>query len=101
MKGIQQISSLRNLKSVHSVGIRSIPKAQRSSYLELYVLRREKDRLEKEIVALAKRKAAADRQLGCITKHIEELQREAHEDQKTKSLRSAPIKVQKSMAISY
>ena len=48
MRGLQQISSLRNIKSIHSVGARSIPKVQRSSYLELYMLRREKDRLEKE-----------------------------------------------------
>ena len=101
MKGMQQISSLRNLKDIHSVGIRSIPKAQRSSYLELYVLRREKDRLEKEIVALKKRKAAADRQLGSITKHIERLQSGAHEDQKTKGPRGTPMRRPKSMAISY
>jgi hypothetical protein len=101
MKGIQQISSLKNLKSIHSVGIRSIPKVQRSSDLELYILRREKDRLEKEIVALTKRKAVADRHLGSITKHIEELQREAHGGPKTKRRRDAPIRVQKSMVISY
>jgi hypothetical protein len=101
MKGIQQILGLRNLKSVHSVGIRSIPKAQRSSYLELYVLRREKDRLEKEILALTKRKAAADQNLGSIIKQIERLQSEAHEGQKTKGPRGAPMRHPKSMAINY
>ena len=75
MKGLQQISGLRNLKSIHSVGLRSIPKIQRSSDLELYILRREKDRLEKETVALTKRKDVADRQLSAITKHIERLQK--------------------------
>jgi len=101
MKGLQQISGLRNLKSIHSVGLRSIPKIQRSSGLELYLLRREKDRLEKEAVALTKRKDVADRQLSAITKHIETLQKEAHEGQKTKSPKSAPMRHPKSMAISY
>jgi len=69
--------------------------------LEQYVLRREKDRLEKEIVALTKRKAAAERQFGCIAKQIERLQKEAQEGQKTKSPKSAPMRHPKSMAISY
>jgi len=101
MKGIQQISSLRNLRDIHSVGIRSIPKAQRSSYLEQYVLRREKDRLEKEIVALTKRKAAAERKFGCIEKQIERLQKEAREGQKTKSPKNAPLRHPKAIAINY
>jgi hypothetical protein len=101
MKGMQQISGLRNLRDIHSIGIRSIPKAQRSSYLEQYVLRREKERMEKEIVALTKRKAAAERQFGCILKQIEKLQKEAHEGQQTKSPKSAPMRHAKSMAISY
>ncbi len=63
MRGIQQMPGLKDIKSIHSIGARSIPKVQRSSYLELYILRREKDRLEKEVFALGKRKTAADRQL--------------------------------------
>jgi peptidoglycan hydrolase CwlO-like protein len=69
--------------------------------LEQYVLRREKDRLEKEIVALTKRKAAAERQFDCITKQIERLQKEAHEEQKTRSPKNTPMKHPKSMAINY
>ena len=57
MRGIQQMPCLRNIKSIQSIGARSIPKVQRStSYLELYMLRRKKDRLEKEIFALDKKK---------------------------------------------
>lgn len=57
--------------------------------------------MEKETVALTKRKDVADRQLSAITKHIERLQKEAHEGQKTKSPKSAPMRHPKSMAISY
>jgi len=101
MRGIQQISSLGNIKSIHSVGARSIPKVQRSSYLELYILRREKDRLEKEVFALDKKKTAADRQLNSIVKRIQRLQKETHEEQKIKTYRGISARPLKTMAIHY
>jgi peptidoglycan hydrolase CwlO-like protein len=101
MRGIQQVLGVREIKSIHSVGARSIPKVQRSSYLELYMLRREKDRLEKEIFALDKRRDTANRQLNSINKRIEKLQKEVHEEQKIKTYRSVPTRPLKTMAIKY
>jgi hypothetical protein len=101
MRGIQQISSLRNIKSIRSVGARSIPKVQRSSYLDLYILRREKDRLEKEAFALDKRKTAADKQLNSIAKRIERLQKETQDDHKVKTYRGISARPLKTMAIKY
>lgn len=101
MKGTLQIPGSRDIKSIHSVGARSIPKVQRSSYLELYMLRREKDRLEKEIFALDKRRNTANRQLDSINKRIEKLQKETHEEQKIKTYRSVPTRPLKTMAINY
>jgi chromosome segregation ATPase len=101
MRGIQQMPGVRDIKSIHSVGARSIPKVQRSSYLELYMLRREKDRLEKEIFALDKRRNAANRQLNSINNRIEKLQKEIHEEQKIKTYRSVPTRPLKTMAINY
>jgi len=101
MRGMHQISSLGNIKSIHSIGARSIPKVQRSSYLELYILRREKDRLEKEIFALGKRKTDADRQLNSIVKRIEKLPKETHEEQKVKTYRGISARPLKKMAINY
>jgi hypothetical protein len=101
MRGIQQMPGLKDIKSIRSVGARSIPKVQRSTYLELYVLRREKDRLEKEIFALDKRKTSADRQLDSIAKRIEKLQKETHEEQKIKTYRGISAKPLKKMAINY
>ena len=40
------------IRSIHTVGIKSVPKTQRSKYLELYVLGSEKSRLVKEMLAL-------------------------------------------------
>ena len=101
MRGIQQILSLRDIKSIHSVGARSIPKVQRSGYLDLYVLNREKDRLEKEIFALEKRRTAADRELNSIAKRIQRLQKESHEEKKIKTNRDVSVRSLKKMAIHY
>jgi len=101
MKGIQQVISGRDIKSIHSVGARSIPKAQRSAYLELYMHRREKDRLEKEIFALDKRRNTAKRLLDSINKRIEKLQTETHEEQKIKTYRNIPTKPLKTLSIQY
>jgi hypothetical protein len=101
MRGIQQISSLRNIKSIRSVGARSIPKVQRSGYLDLYILKREKDRLGKEIFVLEQRRTAADRELNSIAKRIEKLQKETHEEQKIKTYRDVSARSLKKMAIHY
>jgi len=101
MKGILQMPGIRDIRSIHSVGARSIPKIQRSSYLELYMFRREKDRLEKEIYVLDKRRSAAKRQLDSINQRIEKLQKEVYEEQKIKTYRGIPTRPLKTMAINY
>jgi len=101
MKRTLQLPSIRDIKSIHSIGARSIPKVQRSSYLELYMLRREKDRLERELFALDKRRDAANRQLDGINKRIEKLQKEVQEEQKIKTYRGVPSRPLKTMAINY
>ncbi|MFH1519620.1 MAG: hypothetical protein ABIE75_03510 [Candidatus Omnitrophota bacterium] len=101
MKGILHVTGVREIKSIHSINARSIPKAQRSAYLELYMFRREKDRLEKEIFVLDKRRNTAKRLLGSINKRIEKLQTETHEKQKIKTHRNVPTKPLKTMSIQY
>jgi hypothetical protein len=81
MRGRMRITGSGDIKNIHSVGIRSIPKIQRSSYLELFGLKKEKDRLGKEIFALDKRKHSVDRQLSSINRRIEILQKETLEEQ--------------------
>lgn len=101
MKGILNIPGLGNIKSIHSAGARSIPKAQRSSYLELYMLRREKDRLEKEIFVLDKRTSTTKRQLDSVNKRIQNLQKETHKKLQIKTYRGVPTKPLKTMPIKY
>jgi len=101
MKGLQQIPCLRSIKSIHSIGARSIPKVQRSSYLELYVLRREKERLEKEILMLDKRRNASSKFLDSVNARIEKLLEETGRDQRVKSPRNAPARSPKKFVIHY
>jgi len=101
MKGIQQVTGVREIRSMHSAGARSIPKVQRSAYLDLYMHRREKDRLEKEIFVLDKRRNAAKRHLDSTSKRLEKLQTETHEVQKVKTYRNIPTKPLKTLPIQY
>ena len=101
MKGIQQVIGVRDIKSIHSIGARSVPKAQRSVYMELYMHKREKDRLEKQIFLLDKERNTAQRLLDSINKRIEKLQTETHEEQKIKTYRNIPTKPLKTLSIKY
>ena len=98
---VMQLPGLRDIRSIHSAGIRSIPKVQRSPHLELYTLSREKLRLEKEIYALDKRTNAAKRQLANILKRMEGLQKEVHQEESIKTYRGLPRRPLKTMAIKY
>ena len=52
MKQMFNISGIRYVKNIHSIGARCIPKVLRSSYLELYLHKKEMGRLEKEIFCI-------------------------------------------------
>ena len=75
MKGVSEISGLRSIKSMHSSGKRSIPRVQSSAYLDLYMLRKEKDRLEKEVYILDKRKKGMQKRLNEIDVEMERLEK--------------------------
>ena len=75
MRGVSVISGLRSIRSMHSAGKRSIPRVQSSAYLDLYMLRKEKDRLEKEIYILDKRKKEGQKKLDDVNKQMDKLQK--------------------------
>lgn len=101
MRGVVNISGSKDVKSSHSVGLRSIPKIQRSSYLELYRLKREKDSLERELVALQKRRGSAERQLCFINSRMEILQKETQEEQKTGTRKRLVVKPHNTVFLTY
>lgn len=101
MKTIQQLPNLSDIKSVRSIGATSIPKIKRPGHLELYVLGREKDRLEKELAALNKRRNTVKKSLTGINKQIEKLQKQTYERTKNKNCESTSPKTLKTLTVNY
>lgn len=66
---------LRYTKTMHTIKRRSIPRAQSSAYLDLYMLGKEKDRLEKETKVLEDKRTAIQKRLDDIDKEMEKLQK--------------------------
>ncbi len=102
MRSMSQIHNLQDIKGIHFGGVRSIPKSQRSSYLELYVLDREMDRLGKEKFALDKRRNNCQKRLDMIASRKEKLYKQVKEEGEIKVHRGAsPRKPLKTMSIRY
>lgn len=75
IRGVTDVSGLREIRSLHTSGRRSIPRVQSSAYLDLYMLQKAKDRLEKEAALLIKRGQAIEKRLREIQKQMESLER--------------------------
>lgn len=101
MKATKRVPGLREVKSTHSIGMRSIPKVQRSSYLELYTLGREKERWTKEISELDRKRGIAVKQLESVLKRVILLQKETSEEGNDKIRRTVSGKPIKTMAMTY
>ena len=83
INGVTDINSIRNLRSMHSTGKRAIPKRDSCTYLDLYMLHKERDRLEQELRQIEKRKDVIQKRINEIN-----LEMEAHEE-KEAGLREA------------
>lgn len=70
-----QLSGFRDIKTMCSSKKRIAPSVQNSTYLDLYVLHREKDRLKKEAGALDKRKNGILKRLNEINAEMDELRK--------------------------
>lgn len=78
-RGVSDISGLRNIRSMRSIGKRSLPKNQSSTYLDLYMLNKEKKRLLKEDEGLSMRK-------DTIKKRLEEMELEMNRLKEAKAI---------------
>lgn len=81
-RGVCDISGLRNIRTICSTGRRSIPRVASSTYLDLYVLRKAKERLEKEDAILEKRKVGIQKRLEDISKEMEALENNSCQQEK-------------------
>jgi hypothetical protein len=89
------------LESIHTAGISSVPKAQRSAHLELYALGREKSRLTQEKLALDARREVIDRHVGSINKRIVLLQDQMVREQQAEAGIKTPSQPIKMVDINY
>ena len=90
-----------DVKSIHTAGVRSIPKRLRSPYLDLYVLARERERLKKEEYVFGKRGVAVETRLAMIDKRMKKIQEEIEKAFQGSSSSNPYKKVLKTMSINY
>lgn len=106
-RGVSDISGLRSTKSMHTTGKRSIPRVASSAYLDLYMLRKEKERLEKEDAILEKRKAGIQKRLDDIRKEEEVLEKACQQEKGWQAMHGKVVKEEpqekkwKKMSLSY
>jgi hypothetical protein len=101
MRSIEAIANLGNVRTMNTVGARSIPKVQRSVYLDLYVLKKEKDRLESEMFLLDKRRKVAGQLLADINRRIDALQGEIRSLPETRTGQQAKRDGLRTMPVTY
>lgn len=101
MKALHEIATIRNMRSMHSIGARSVPKAQRSPYLDLYTLKKEKERLEKEASILDKKRKIAGRLLSDVNNLIAGLQVEIQTEDGLRTAKSTKANTLRTMPIKY
>jgi hypothetical protein len=77
MKNITQIKGLGDIRSATSHHITGMPSLKGATYLDLYLLDREKQRLETELTRMELRKKRIETRLGEIRNDMEELNQTA------------------------
>jgi len=101
MKVLKQRRGAMTLSSIHTAGISSVPKTQRSQYLELYALGREKCRLTKELQVLDTRRETIRRHLASIGGRILKLQQEMVRQQQAEMGVATPSQPVRMVDINY
>lgn len=75
MKGCRtRPRGVENVRTMKSQGARSLPRSHSDAYIDLFVLHKEKERLEKELSEMAKRAEKTTKRLEELGVRIEKLQ---------------------------
>jgi len=77
MRSVTQTKSLRDMRTTISTHARSVPRQKGSTYLEVYLLDKEKQRLQTELEMLGKRQARLQERVEEIGKAAAELVKRA------------------------
>jgi hypothetical protein len=74
VRGIMELKGLSETRTLQGSKKRSMPRAQNGTYLDIFILGKEKDRLEKEIVIINERKKSRQRRLDEIAVEMKNLE---------------------------
>jgi hypothetical protein len=74
-KGVTDISGMHSMRTLQSTGKRSVPRGyQSSAFIDLYMLGKERERLEKEFGVMERRRSVIERRLKDRAKETEKLE---------------------------
>jgi len=103
VRGVMELKGLSETRTLQGSKKRSMPRAQNATYLDIFILGKEKDRLEKEMIIIDKRKTSMQRRLDEIAVEMKKL--EEAEIRKKRATPGAPKshhkKGWKTMAMTY
>ncbi len=85
MKSVTEIRSLGDVRTNITTHARSAPRRKGAAYLEVYLLDRERARLETELTMLARRRGRIEPRLQEVRASLEHLVRKAQEEASAKS----------------
>jgi hypothetical protein len=73
VRGVTELKGLSETRTLQGSKKRSMPRAQNTTYLDIFILGKEKDRLEKEMIIIDKRKASLQKRLDDIAVEMKKL----------------------------
>jgi hypothetical protein len=76
VRGVTEIKGLSETRTLQGSKKRSMPRSQNATYLGIFILGKERDRLEKEMFIIDKRKMNMQRRLDEIAVEIKKLKEE-------------------------
>jgi hypothetical protein len=74
VRGVMELKGLSETRTLQGSKKRSMPRSQNTTYLDIFILGKEKDRLEKEMFIIDKRKASMQRRLDEIAVDMKKLE---------------------------
>ena len=103
VRGVTELKGLSETRTLQGSKKRSMPRAQNATYLGIFILGKEKDRLEKAMIIIDKRKTSMQRRLDEIAVEMKKLEEaEIREKRATPGARKSHHKKDwKTMAMTY
>ena len=103
IRGVMKLKGLRETRTLQGSKKRSMPRAQNATYLDIFILGKERDRLHKEMIIIDKRKESMRRRLDEIATEMNNLEEAEKREKRAAPGESGrrPAKGLKTMAMTY